>query len=600
VHQLLLLAVLFGVPLLAGAAEAALFVVNTAADQNDGRCDLDSGCSLREAILLSNANPGRDQILFLVRPLDGRVKTLQPSSALPVIADPAGVVIDALTQPGSAPNTQSGAATNARLMVELDGQLAGAPVNGLVVVGGPTSISGLAINRFAGAGILLTGGAGHVVTNCFIGTDVTGTAAAGNAEDGVAVLAPDCAIGTGAEGRNLISGNGRDGVQVNGDAARVAIEGNLIGTAADGRPVLGNARAGISVWTPFNRVGGLPSGTGNFVGGNFDVGVVLVTEDAHDNVVQANTIFSNRSHGVQITVDAGNNRVARGGGFPLPSNAIRDNGGNGICVTASAGTPNTALPFEITGNQLVGIDFTGGEEDEWGTTPNDPRDADDGPNQLQNMPVLRSALGDAGGVWVEGEFPGEPDEDLVISFYAWSACHPSRHGDGRLVGGGYAVHTDAEGESAGRVRIDARVGDLVSAVAMDLDGNSSEMSECIRVEAAPTATPSATLDPDAPTRTPTPTEGEPTSTETATETATPTETPTAEASATPTETASPTPTPPALPGDANCDARLTAADLVGACAQIATGRRECGADVDGDGEVGAADLRALPGILFGD
>jgi CSLREA domain-containing protein len=56
------LAVIAGVLLLSASswAHAATFVVTKTADTNDGTCDSD--CSLREAIIAANANPGADVI----------------------------------------------------------------------------------------------------------------------------------------------------------------------------------------------------------------------------------------------------------------------------------------------------------------------------------------------------------------------------------------------------------------------------------------------------------------------------------------------------------------------------------------------------------
>jgi CSLREA domain-containing protein len=585
----------------AAPAGAALFVVTSDGDGDDGTCGGAGGCTLREAIHAANATPGRDQIIFLIRPLDGQVKTVRPMSALPLLDDPDGAIINGLTQTGSQANTASGGTINATLKVELNGSLAGAPVNGLAVLGGPTSIEGLVINGFAGSGILLADGSGHVVANTFIGTDVTGTRAVGNARDGVTVLGTDCRIGNGIDGRNLISGNGLDGVQVTGVSSRAIIEGNLIGVAANGLPDLGNARAGVSLWTPFNRLGGLASGSGNYIGGNLDVGVAVVTESAQFNVIQSNQIFDNGSHGVQITLEAGNNLVARAGGLGQPSNVILRNGGNGVCVTESAGTPNTVLPFEVAGNGLIGIDFTGGDEDEWGVTPNDPLDADEGPNGLRNFPVLRSAEWDGTGTWIDGEFSGEPHTELIISFYAGPACHPSGYGDGRAIAGGHVVRTDDLGLSEGRVLVDAAPGDFVSAVSMDLDGNSSEMSACVPVVVAPTPTATATFDPNAPT--PTATEPMATPTET-TVSDTPTETPTAAATASPTESptaaSTPTETPVRLAGDANCDGAISAADIAAVRRQMMDGIPRCGGDLDGDGTITAGDLAVLVALLFGD
>src|SRR5689334_13245296 len=81
----------------ATSARAATFIVNSAADATDGSCDSSpGGCTLREAIEAAVATPGRDTIAF-----DGSVFPKGPPFAqivlttpLPIIADPAGTVVD--------------------------------------------------------------------------------------------------------------------------------------------------------------------------------------------------------------------------------------------------------------------------------------------------------------------------------------------------------------------------------------------------------------------------------------------------------------------------------------------------------------------------
>jgi hypothetical protein len=56
--------------------------------------------------------------------------------------------------------------------------------------------------------------------------------------------------------------------------------------------------------------------------------------------------------------------------------------------------------------------------------------------------------------------------------------------------------------------------------------------------------------------------------------------------------------PMGLAGDANCDGRITAADLPAAVAATGVGSTCPGADVDGDGAITAADVSALPPKIF--
>src|SRR5690606_37182272 len=103
----------------------------------------DSGFgSLRQAILNANAVPGRQRIDFAIE--GPGPHTIAPLSPLPAITE--AVFIDARSQPGyvSPP------------VIELAGhRLEEAPpfADGLTVYASQTHISGLAINRFPGAGI---------------------------------------------------------------------------------------------------------------------------------------------------------------------------------------------------------------------------------------------------------------------------------------------------------------------------------------------------------------------------------------------------------------------------------------------------------------
>ena len=80
----------------AAPARAATFTVNSLLDTTDGACtSAPGGCTLREAIESANAGAGRDTILFdpAVFPSAGFTDLITVNT-LPLIADPAGTVID--------------------------------------------------------------------------------------------------------------------------------------------------------------------------------------------------------------------------------------------------------------------------------------------------------------------------------------------------------------------------------------------------------------------------------------------------------------------------------------------------------------------------
>jgi uncharacterized repeat protein (TIGR01451 family) len=140
---------------------AATFLVTNTADSGQG--------SLRQAILDANLNTGqRDTIAFNIG--GGGAQTITLTSALPNITD--GIFIDGATQ----------ANPNGTPFIELNGN--GVALNGFVLGNGSagSTIRGLAINRFTGAGISINNAAstGNTIEGNHIGTDQTGTIARPN------------------------------------------------------------------------------------------------------------------------------------------------------------------------------------------------------------------------------------------------------------------------------------------------------------------------------------------------------------------------------------------------------------------------------------
>lgn len=413
------------------------FTVTTTANDGPG--------SLRQAILDANANAGADVIAFAI-PGDGP-HTIQPFPALPAVLDP--VTIDALTQPGADCSTWP-----ATLQVELDGSQAPANSSGLLLLTDDSRVQGLVINRFTNRGIDLRRGGGHTIACNYIGTDPSGTVDLGNGFLGILV---DGASGTTIGGtepgtRNLISGNGLDGIAVSNGATGVVIQGNYIGSDVTGLLPLGNDFQGVVVFSGPTTVGGpteaarnvivdnglfgvgLQDSDGSLVQGNYigigadgqtplgtrrdsGSGTGVFIQRASDNRVLGNVISSNADDGVAIrdgsarnvvqgnligtdatgTLDRGNADDGVDTGDDTQDNVIGGLGageGNTIAFSREAGielegTRNAILGNRVYGNEELGIDL--GND---GVTPNDAGDADEGANRLQNTPDLTGATGD--------------------------------------------------------------------------------------------------------------------------------------------------------------------------------------------------------------
>ena len=259
------------------------FTVNSTNDTGAG--------TLRQAILDANANAGTDTIKFNISGTGPHA--IQPLFALPTITDP--LFIDGYSQPGASPNTNGlGVGSNAVLMIELDGINSGAGVTGLSVTAGSSTVRGLVINRFSLDGVHLSVSGNNVIEGNFIGTDVTGTTQASNAQRGILIEGvPDNRIGGTASGAgNVISGNNWVGIEIlGGGAAGNLVQANFIGTDLNGAVAVGgNYQSGIRVNGARNNIiGGLTAETRNVISGNGSHGVLIVGF-APGNMVQGNYI----------------------------------------------------------------------------------------------------------------------------------------------------------------------------------------------------------------------------------------------------------------------------------------------------------------------
>jgi CSLREA domain-containing protein len=331
----------------------ATFTVDSVLDTGDsspgdGVCDDGGGnCTLRAAIEEANALAGADRIHFDIP--GGGPHTFVPGSPLPAITDP--VTIDGTTEPDFAGTP----------IIELDGSSAGTDVNGLTINAGSSVVKGLVINRFTSHGILLQTNGGNILEGNYIGTDITGTVALGNARNGVLILqVPNCTIGgTTAGARNLVSGNNSGIYILGGSAAGNVVEGNYIGTDITGTVDLGNAGNGVNIHGGVdNTIGGATEGAHNLISGNNSDGVHIFGSGATGNVVEGNFIgtditgsvgLGNDDRGVAIS-SASNNRI--GGGTARARNIISGNSSHGVYINGSGATGN-----QILGNYIgIGID----------------------------------------------------------------------------------------------------------------------------------------------------------------------------------------------------------------------------------------------------
>ncbi len=185
-------------------------------------------------------------------------------------------------------------------------------------------------------------------------------------------------------------------------------------------------------------IGGPLSGLRNIIGGNHGAGIVIGGQNQMTlyNKVVNNLIgtdenntpdLGNDGDGVLITEDAKLNEI--GGATPNSGNVIANNGGAGVALDPTAGHCNVIDPNAIFGNAGQGIDHG---RDGW--TPNDPGDADEGPNRLQNYPEFSSATIDTIG-------------NLILRFKVDSAPANANYGANGLYIEFFKADASLQGES---------------------------------------------------------------------------------------------------------------------------------------------------------
>ena len=111
-----------------------------------------------------------------------------------------------------------------------------------------------------------------------------------------------------------------------------------------------------------------------------------------------------------------------------------------------------------------------------GVTPNDPGDADTGPNNLQNFPVITSVANSSGSVNIIGTLDSLPSATYHLEFFGNDKVDPSHFGEGQSFLGSSDVTTNASGSASFDVTFPIAAGQKVTATATDADGNTSEFS----------------------------------------------------------------------------------------------------------------------------
>ncbi|HMZ19342.1 MAG TPA: BACON domain-containing carbohydrate-binding protein, partial [Blastocatellia bacterium] len=359
-------------------------------------------------------------------------------------------------------------------------------------VGGTTANARNVISGNNSNGVTITA-SGNTVHGNYIGTNAAGTAALANNQFGVSVSGAGTGNsigGTAAGAGNVISGNGNDGIFLSGSNV-ASVQGNIIGLNAAGTAKISNAANGIRIDEGFNHtIGGTTPAARNIISGNTGAGVLIRNSQtgggngANNNSIQGNFIgtdingtanLGNSGDGVSMNgIGSGANNNTVGGTAAGAGNVIAFNSGTGVRINISA-VNNRVLGNSIFGNNQLGIDLGS-----FGVSGNDSGDGDGGANNLQNFPVLTSAVVPASSTSIQGTLNSAANTTYRVEFFSNPACDVSGNGEGQVYLGFTNVTTDAGGNAAFSVSLPVSLtfGHVVTATATDPAGNTSEFSAC--------------------------------------------------------------------------------------------------------------------------
>lgn len=348
-----------------------------------------------------------------------------------------------------------------------DGVRAGFSGGSGTIIGGSAAGSGNVISGNGGSGLSFGSSSGSfnglVVEGNRIGTDLTGNIDLGNDNRGVRFDGfINSRIGGTSDGsRNVVSGNGQDGIELRFCSA-VNVQGNYVGTKADGRTPLPNGRNAILLTT--------------FTGDSLIGGGTPVVGD---NCNAPCNVFSFGATGRGISISNANVPNPFGGDpdrserRPELSNDGNGNELQGFIMALFDASQN----FVDLGNN--------------GSTPDDPGDDDDGENRLQNKgKVDRSQQV---GTLLRILYSMNSDESRkVVGLFGFAAASGGRGGAGGAglltFIGQREVIPDANGNSSftAEFPIVLPPGSQVVAIVTDaVTGDTSENTAFVPVEGAP-------------------------------------------------------------------------------------------------------------------
>lgn len=420
----------------------------------------DSGAgSLRQAIIDANTTAGPNVVAFSI---GTGPQAITPLTPLPQVgADGQPVTIDGSTQPGFA----------GKPLIEVRGSQIAATV--LDLAGTGTTVKWLVVNHASNTAVKLAGG--NTVANCYIGPDVTGTATTSTQ---AGIIAWSTNSQTNNILNNVISACGVGVVNY----GWLVMKGNRVGVTADDQP-LGNGQGMYNYAQYYGAtIGGPNPGDGNIFGSNqAGLSLELSYTNPYSVLVEGNFIGitpSGASRPNQWGLD-----IYRAGNIRIAHNQIANNSYFGLYMSGAEALHNTVTQNSIW-NNYYGYHLDDGsnrfDPNFKPITPNDPLDADSGPNTLLNFPIITSVDAVGGYSYVHGTYDSMPSSTFTLEFFSNAHCDASGNGQGQTYLTSTTVSTDAGGHATFALSLPVLLtaGQVVTATSTDAAGNTSEFSPC--------------------------------------------------------------------------------------------------------------------------
>jgi CSLREA domain-containing protein len=329
--------------------------------------------------------------------------------------------------------------------------------NGIVLLGGNNSIEGNFVGLSADGTTVAANNTNNVTNQGGVRVESVNNTIGGNT----------------AADRNAISGNFFAGVELFGPGATGnQVGGNYIGLDATGTLDRGNTQAGIDLeFAGNNQIGGPVAGERNIISGNGSDGVAIGGGDFNQvwgnfigTDVTGALVIPNDRDGVDINENGGDGALNNliGGIGPNDGNLIRGNGIYGVQVRGALAVDNTIHGNLIYGNVALDIDLN-----DDGITVNDPLDADTGSNHLMNHPVIVSAQ-ESGGTITAYFSLDVPAADYRIEFFRNpSGAHINGNGGGEVIAGATTITHGGTGVEYFVHSFSGSAGDVITATATE-------------------------------------------------------------------------------------------------------------------------------------